>query len=154
AFIAIALLLAAGAVASAADLCVEVTVPFGARSSLVGMSPVLLVGRGFGTLPTAGTCKDFRGFVFAGEAVWAHGEGCGSSDKFDVSFFMPMFNTLYNQFGFLSFAFPRATLSGFGVMCTASTDLPGGCLSVNLEKVTCPAGVTVPEGPERCPGIC
>lgn len=151
---AAALLLCGTAVASAADICFDVSTS-GSETDVIHTSPALVVGRGFGSLPGAGACKPFRGFVPGAQTVWATGQACASSSNLDVSFFMPMFNTSISQFGSLFFPLNRSTLVGLGMLCTADTGLPGSCQPVTVSKVPCPAGVVVPEGTlPRCPGVC
>jgi hypothetical protein len=158
---AIALLLGSTAVAHAADICFGVTTGPGGGTNAVGTdavvntSPALLIGRGFGSLPAAGVCKDFRGFIPGAQKVWATGLACASSSNLDISFFMPLFNSSFTQYGSLFFPLNRSTLSAFGTLCTADTGLPGSCEVATVTKIPCPSGVTVPEGTlPRCPGIC
>jgi hypothetical protein len=153
--IATALLLVGAAAASAADICFDVDTGSGTETDVVNSPNALVVGRGFGTLPGAGACKQFRGFVLGPETAWATGQACASSSNVDVSFFVPMYNSSMSKFGSLFFPLNRATLTGLGMLCTADTGVPGQCRPVTVTKIPCPANVTVPEGTlPRCPGIC
>ena len=153
--VALMLLLASAAVASAADICFEVTTSGGwiANSMLNGSA--LLVGRAFGTLPAAGSCKDFRGFAPGNQALWFTGQACAGSNNVDVSFFAAASRPAWNQFGYLYFPLQRDTLSTLGTLCTADTGAGGVCREVNVEKVACPPPVSVPQGTDpTCPGLC
>ena len=153
--LAAALLLGSTAVAGAADICFDVDTGSGTETDVINTPTALLVGRGFGSLPGAGACKPFRGFIPGPQTVWATGQACASSSNVDVSFFLPMNNSSFSQFGSLFFPLDRSTASGLGMLCTADTGLPGRCQPVTVTRVPCPAGVTVPEGTlPRCPGIC
>jgi hypothetical protein len=152
---ATALLLGGTAVASAADICFEVDTGSGTETDVVNTPTAFLVGRAFGSLPGAGACKQFRGFIPGVETAWATGQACGSSSNADVSFFMPVYNSSFSRFGSLFFPLKRSTLTGLGMLCAADTGVSGSCQPVTVTKVPCPAGVTVPEGTlPRCPGIC
>jgi len=78
ALLALLFLMGSVAVAVAADICFDTN---------NGLNT--LVGKAFGSLPTPGGCKDFRGFFVSGPAnlpLSAHGQACGSSDGSHVSF--------------------------------------------------------------------
>ena len=164
--VAIGLLLASTALANAADMCFNVVTGSGNGTEVTGTeaaepervvntSPAVLVGRAFGALPGAGACKEFRGFFRGAQPVWATGQACASSSNVDVSFFMPLFNGHFTQYGSLFFPLNRSTLAGEGTLCTADTGLPGSCQFATVTRIPCPAGVGVPEGTlPRCPGIC
>jgi hypothetical protein len=154
--IAVAVLVGSTLVASASDVCFELTPP-NVASPTVSTSTTLVVGRAFGSLPSAGTCKEFRGFMTGGpQTVWTTGEACASSDNVDISFVLSWYGSTYRQFGSVFFPIDRSTLTGVARVCSAdTTGAGGGCQAPIATKVVCPSPVTVPEAAlPTCPGLC
>jgi hypothetical protein len=152
---AMVLLLASAAVANAADICFELTTTGTVANSILN-GTTLMVGRGFGALPSAGACKDFRGFANADQAIWFTGQACGASNNLDVSFFLAASDPFWERYGHFFFPLERDTLATQrGIVCTADIGMGGVCRGVTVAKVACPRPVTVPQGTDpTCPGVC
>ena len=157
ALMALLLLLTGATGANAADICFELSTNGVWVWNAMINEPALMVGKAFGTLPSAGTCKDFNGLVNANRALWFKGQACGASNNVDISFFMNASEPVWRQFGYFYFPLQRDTLTTLGRLCTADTGGGGGgvCRDVNVEKVACSSPVVIPQGFDpTCPGVC